>query len=114
MIGARPLPGTQPRLRLANDMAENERKKWFEALRPCSLIGPMSPASPADVGSWNILYQVATELDLAMPEAFQRQLAGRAKEAEAEVRTNDIESGHFVQITHAQEVAAWIANICQG
>lgn len=95
-----------------NDMAETERKQWFEGLPPCSLGGPMSPAPPADVGSWKISNPVAIEDDLAMPEALQRHLADRAREAGAEVHTDSVKSGHFLQATHAREVAEWITGIC--
>jgi predicted esterase len=73
----------------------------------------MGTAPSADVGSWKISYLVATEDDLAMPEALQRHLADRAREAGAEVHTDSLKSGHFVQATHAREVAEWIAGICK-
>lgn len=95
-------------------MTEAESKNWCDTLKPCSLGGVMSPAPPADISRWTISYLVTTELDMAMPDAFQKHLADRARKAGAVVKMEEIKSGHFVQITHSREVAEWIKGISHG
>ena len=46
-----------------------------------------------------------------MSEALQQHLIDRAKEAGAEVKSNKLKSGHFAQISHAKEVADWVAGL---
>ena len=83
------------------------------SLRPAALSSAMSPA-PSDLDgpeNWRLAYLILTELDLAMPEALQRHLINRAKEAGALVEEGTLKSGHFAQISHAQEVADWVRQL---
>ena len=63
------------------------------------------------MGLWRISYLI-TRGDLAMPEGLMTWLVERAREHGAEVQTKTIESGHFVQISHADEVAEWVSKLC--
>jgi hypothetical protein len=92
-------------------MAESDGRTWGDTLRPQALGNVLSTTPSAEVKQWKISYCVATELDLAMPEAFQTHLVEAAREAGAEVAMDKIKSGHFLQITHAQEVAESITRI---
>ena len=94
-------------------MERIDRKRWGDTLKPAALGGVMSPAPAADTKLWRISYLVTTEADLAMPEAFQKHLAERAREAGAEVMVEEIKSGHFAQISHARDVALWIKRVCE-
>ena len=73
----------------------------------------MSQTPPIDIRTWKISYLITAEIDLAMPEGFQRLLIEKARDAGADVTVEEIKSGHFVQITHACEVAAWIGALCK-
>jgi hypothetical protein len=47
-----------------------------------------------------------------MPEPHQQFLVDNAKEHGAVIeQVKTIKSGHFVQVTHAQEVAEWIKEL---
>ena len=94
-------------------MAEEERKKWGDTLRPSALGNVMSSTPPTDAKTWKLSYLITAEVDLAMPEGFQKLLIEKAQDAGAEVTVEEIKSGHFVQITHAREVAAWIGALCK-
>lgn len=90
-----------------NDITDETMRS---SLRPAALSCAMSTA-PTDLGGpkdWRLSYLILTELDLAMLEAFQRHLIGRAREAGAEVEETTLKSGHFAQISHSQEVAEWL------
>ena len=67
----------------------------------------MTPAPETNVKAWKISYLI-TRGDLAMPEKFLESLVNRARENGADVQTRVMESGHFVQMSHAEEVAEWI------
>jgi hypothetical protein len=67
-----------------------------------------SVADHIDPTHWRISYLVTAELDLGMPEKFQRYLIERARGVGAEVDVKTVKSGHFPQISHADEVARWV------
>lgn len=94
-------------------MIPEDQEYWASTgLRPHPIGSVMSDAPQAKITSWRIAYLITAEDDLSMPEAFQQYLVDNAKENGAlieEVKT--IKSGHFVQITHAEEVAAWLREI---
>lgn len=89
------------------DVADQE---FRGSLRPSPLSTVMTPTPEVDVGLWKISYLI-TRGDLAMPEGLMTWLVERAREHGAEVETKTIESGHFVQISHAEEVAEWVSQI---
>lgn len=95
-----------------NGMSDEDRDKWGATLKPASLGGVLSAVPELNPADWKISYLVTKELDFAMPEGFQRHLVNRAQKAGAEVVVKVMESNHFVQITHAEEVAKWIEGIC--
>jgi hypothetical protein len=94
------------------DLPDSERDRWGETLKPSPMGTVMTPIPQTgiDPTHWKISYLVTKVQDPAMPEAFQRFLLESAKEAGAEIDSAEIESGHFVQISHADEVAQWISN----
>lgn len=84
---------------------------FLNSLRPSPLSTVMTPTpeTGVDVKDWKISYLI-TKGDTAMPESFMQGLIDRAREKGAQIETTEMESGHFVQISHADEVADWIAN----
>ena len=50
-------------------------------------------------------------MDLAMPEVFQNFLVERARDKGVAIDVKVMRSGHFVQISHAEEVASWITEL---
>ena len=70
----------------------------------------MTPVPETDMKAWKISYLI-TRGDLAMPEKFMESLVDRAREHGADIQTRVMESSHFVQISHAEEVAEWISEI---
>ena len=96
-----------------NDLEPDQQRKWYDTLKPSALGSCISPVPVSTVSSWRLAYLVLTELDLGMPERFQRYLLERAKNAGAQVEeVKAIKSGHFVHISHAEEVAVWIRSYC--
>ena len=79
-----------------------------KSLKPSPLSCPMTLVPECDVTKWRVSYLVTTELDHAMPEAFQMWLVERARAAAAEVDVKKMKSGHFVQVSHVEEVAEWV------
>ena len=95
-----------------NDIPKPEMDKWGASLAPSALgaVTTLVPQEGFDPKHWRISYLLTTRHDLAMPALFQRFLLEKAREAG--VLIDDIfemDSGHFVQISHAQEVAQWIS-----
>ena len=95
-----------------NDLPELEAKNWADTLRPNALGNVMSPVPGSTVKDWKIGYLVTKGEDRAMPERFQKMLTERAKARGAIVDVKEVSSGHFVQITHASEVASWVKEVC--
>jgi hypothetical protein len=97
------------------DLPAEQRDKWGTTLKPSALGSVMTPVKPAavDPKSWKISYLVTTKHDPAMPEAFQKFLTDQARDAGAQVDSIEMESGHFVQISHAEEVAKWISGLAK-
>jgi hypothetical protein len=96
------------------DMSPEEQKEWAtKGLRPSPLATVLSEAPDATVTDWRIAGLVTLEMDPSMPEPFQRFLFDNAKEHGAVVEeVKAMKSGHFVQVTHAKEVAAWMRTLC--
>jgi predicted esterase len=69
------------------------------------------PQIGMDPKSWKISYLVTTVQDPGMPEAFQKFLIQQARDAGAQIDTVEMQSGHFVQVSHAEEVAKWISGL---
>jgi len=104
-----PEPALWPRW--LNDLEPEEQRRWGETLVPTALgavAEPVPESIAADPKEWKIKYLICAEDDLAMPTAFQEHLVQRARDAGAEVETTQIKSGHFVHLSHTQEVAAWV------
>ncbi|KAF2433566.1 alpha/beta-hydrolase [Tothia fuscella] len=100
-----------------NDLPPEEMQKWGQTLKPTALgavITPVPLDSAIDVTKWKISYLVAKEKDLAMPEAAQKSLIEKARERGVDIESREIVSGHFVQVTHAEEVAGWIDEVAGG
>ena len=96
-----------------NDLPELEAKKWADTLRPSAVGNAMSIVPESTVKDWRVGYVITQGEDLAMPEAFQNWLVERAKDGGAIVDVKGrLRSGHFVQITHASEVARWVKEVC--
>jgi pimeloyl-ACP methyl ester carboxylesterase len=95
-----------------NDLPDTEAKRWAETLRPCALGALMSPVPESMVGDWRVEYLVTEGEDKAMPEGFQRWLVERARREGAQVNVKGMKSGHFVQISHAEEVVGWVKEVC--
>jgi predicted esterase len=93
------------------DLPSDEKDKWGETLKPAALAIVMTPVpeAAADPKHWKISYLITKVQDPGMPEALQKFLVENARQAGAEIDTVEIESGHFVQISHAEEVARWIS-----
>lgn len=97
-----------------SDVPAAQQEDWgARAVVPSALGAVASPVPERGEGvgepaEWSVAYLVCEELDLAMPAAFQEFLIERAREAGAKVEVKRIRSGHFVQISHAAEVAEWI------
>lgn len=89
-------------------MPDIQDEEFRGSLKPSPLSSVMTPTPAADVTKWKVSYLV-TKGDVAMPEGFMTGLVERAREHGAEVDTKTIESGHFVQISHVDEVAEWVA-----
>ncbi|KAI9698599.1 MAG: hypothetical protein M1820_007398 [Bogoriella megaspora] len=81
------------------------------SLKPSPLSTVLTPTPEADVKIWDIAYLATTDIDLGMAEAFQKHLADRARESGAKVQYKTIKSGHFVQVSHAKEVAEWVQSL---
>ena len=104
-----PLPEMWPRW--FSDLPVEEQRRWGATLVPSALgavASPVPESMAADPREWKIGYLICEEEDLAMPTAFQEYLVQRARDAGAEVETTRIKSGHFVQLSHTQEVADWV------
>ena len=55
---------------------------------------------------------ICKEIDQGMPEAFQEFLVEHAVQAGAEAQVEGrIKSGHFVQISHPEELAQWVEDM---
>jgi predicted esterase len=95
------------------DMTADEQIEWAKkGLRPHALASMLTPAPEGNVSSWRIAYLITAEQDPAMPVPLQQWLIDNAKEAGAEIEeVKTLKSGHFVQITHAEEVASWISEL---
>lgn len=97
-----------------NDLSESEQRTWGEkCLVPSALGAPISPVpesgdSVSDPKDWKIAYLLCEEIDNAMPAKFQESLIEQGRNAGAVLDVKRIKSGHFVQISHAREVAGWI------
>jgi hypothetical protein len=96
-----------------SDLSAEEMDKWGATLRPSALGSVLTPVQETgmDPKSWKISYLVTTEQDPAMPEAFQKFLIDQARDAGAQVDMIEMKSGHFVQVSHAEEVAEWISGL---
>jgi len=96
-----------------NDLAPEDQRRWGAASLVPSPLGtvavPVPEALAADPKEWKIKYMICAEDDRAMPTAFQEYLVQKTIDAGAEVETTKIKSGHFVQLSHTKEVAAWVA-----
>ncbi|KAL9096484.1 MAG: hypothetical protein Q9165_001481 [Trypethelium subeluteriae] len=92
-----------------NDLQDN--KALRASLKPSPLSTLLTPTPEADVKSWNIAYLATSDIDFAMPEAFQKFLADRAADNGAKVQYTTIKSGHFVQVSHKNEIANWIQSL---
>lgn len=99
-----------------NDLPPDQQRFWGEKAMVPSALGAVASPVPeggegvGDPREWRVAYLLCEELDLAMPRAFQEYLVEKAREAEAQVEVKRIRSGHFVQISHAPEVAEWIVS----
>jgi predicted esterase len=95
------------------DLPAEELNKWGTTLKPFPLGSLITPVQQTGLSPnhWRLSYLVTTGQDPAMPEAFQKFLIQTARDAGAEVDSLEIESGHFVQISHAEEVAKWISEV---
>lgn len=95
------------------DMSAEEQTEWAKkALRPHALATMLTPAPAGTVSSWRVAYLITAEQDPAMPVPLQQWLIDNAKQAGAQItEVKMIASGHFVQITHAEEVASWIQEL---
>jgi hypothetical protein len=96
-----------------SDLSPQEIEKWGATLKPFALRSLLTPVQQTgiDPKSWKISYLVTAEQDPGMPEAFQNFLLEKAREAGAEVNSISLKSGHFVQVSHVEEVANWISEV---
>ena len=93
-------------------MPEDQDKWATDGLRPHPLGSVLTGAPEANVSNWRIAFLVTAEDDPSMPETFQHWLIDNAKASGAVIdEIKSIKSGHFVQVTHAEEVAAWIRGL---
>jgi hypothetical protein len=95
-----------------NDLQPSEQQKWGDQLKS-SALGAVTTSVPetgyGDPREWRISYLVCGEIDKGMPEVFQEFLVEQAVQAGAEAKVEGrIRSGHFVQISHPEELAQWV------
>ena len=88
------------------DLAANNPLR--KSLRPSALSGAMTPASHCNIREWQSSYLVTTDLDDAMPKAFQMWLVERAREAGAAAEVTKVRSGHFMQVSEVEEIGDWL------
>ena len=95
------------------DLPAEEVEKWGTTLKPSALGALLTPVPQTgiDPKSWKISYLVTKLNDPGMPEAFQKFLIEKGRESGAQIDSIEIESGHFVQVSHVEEVAKWISNV---
>ena len=95
------------------DLLPEQQEDWEKrALRPHPLSSVLTEAPQTDVSSWRIAYLITADLDPSMPVPHQQFLVDNAKEHGAVIeQVKTIKSGHFVQVTHAEEVAAWVKEL---
>ena len=98
-----------------NDLQPSEQQKWGACLKPSALGAVTTPVPETGYGDpqeWRISYLICGEIDQGMPEAFQEFLVEQAVQAGVEVKVEGrIKSGHFVQISHPEELAQWIGEM---
>ena len=96
-----------------SDMSPEDQLSWAErGFRPHPLSSVLTEAPAATVSSLRIAYLITAEDDPSMPEALQKWLIDNARTNGAVIEeVKSMKSGHFVQITHAEEVAAWIQGL---
>ncbi|KIV99319.1 uncharacterized protein PV09_08979 [Verruconis gallopava] len=95
------------------DMNPEEQKLWAaKGLRPNPLGTVMAETPQATTSDWRVAYLLTEELDPSMPLAFQQFLIDQGrKHGVAIEQTKKMKSGHFVQVTHSEEVAKWVNEI---
>lgn len=107
------MPDDTARESFFNDVEDPEVR---ESLLPVCIGGAMTPTPNAEISSWRITYVVTAEKDLCMPQGFQESLISKAQSAGAQIKQLNIASGHFLQVSHAVEVAQIIiddvATVC--
>lgn len=93
-----------------SDMSDADGDYWESTLQPHAMNAMAIPAPKVEVKEWKASF-LLTENDPAMPIGYQECLVQRARDAGAQIDIVRIHSGHFVMITHAREVAKWIARL---
>jgi len=93
-----------------SDMSDADGDYWESTLQPQAMDAMASPTPKVEIKEWKASF-LLTENDRAMPIGYQEYLIQRARDAGAHIDIVRINSGHFVMITHAREVAEWIARL---
>jgi len=93
-----------------SDMSDADGDYWESTLQPQAMDAMAIPAPKVEIKEWKASF-LLTENDPAMPIGYQEYLIQRARDAGAHIDIVRINSGHFVMITHAREVAEWIARL---
>lgn len=93
-------------------MNDIDDKRYRSSLRQAALTCLLKPVEEnIDPKQWRVNYLVLQELDLVMPEAFQRHLIDGGKKAGAQIETAELKAGHFAQISRPKEVAEWVVGL---
>lgn len=93
-----------------NLILQFQRRRGREReLRPAA-FGNLAALAHENISTkeWDISCLIVIEKDLAIPVAFQRYLVAQTREKQELRLRRQRGSGHFVQTSHAKEIATWI------